>query len=67
MEWDIGGKVEPFTAISPTSSSDIVGQHNKIGGITFGAAFGYIFLLPSLCGISLWIGEGIEGDKLAFV
>jgi len=26
------------TAISPTSSSDTVGQHHKIGGITFGAA-----------------------------
>jgi len=26
------------TAISPTSASGIVGQHNKIGGITFGAA-----------------------------
>jgi len=24
------------TAISPTSASDIVGQHNKIGGINFG-------------------------------
>jgi len=26
------------TAIPPTFVSDIVGQHNKIGGITFGAA-----------------------------
>ena len=25
------------TAISPTSTSDFVGQHNKIGGINFGA------------------------------
>jgi len=24
------------TAISPTSASDVVGQRNKIGGITFG-------------------------------
>jgi len=26
------------TALPPTSTSDVVGQHNKIGGITFGAA-----------------------------
>ena len=26
------------TAIAPTLASDVVGQHNKIGGITFGAA-----------------------------
>ena len=26
------------TAVTPTSTSDIVGQHNKIGGITFGSA-----------------------------
>ena len=26
------------TAISPTSASDVVGQHNKIGGITFRVA-----------------------------
>ena len=26
------------TAISPTSASEFVGQHNKIGGITFRAA-----------------------------
>ena len=24
------------TAIPPTATSDVVGQHNKIGGITFG-------------------------------
>jgi hypothetical protein len=24
------------TAISPTSASDVMGQHNKIGGINFG-------------------------------
>ena len=28
-------------AIPPTPTSDIVGQRNKIGGITFGAALGY--------------------------
>ena len=27
----------PSTAIQPTSTSDIVGQHNKIGGVTSGA------------------------------
>jgi len=27
----------PGTAIPPTFTADIVGQHNKIGGITFGA------------------------------
>jgi len=26
------------TAISPATASDVVGQRNKIGGITFGAA-----------------------------
>ena len=25
------------TAVPPTSVSDFIGQHNKIGGITFGA------------------------------
>ena len=29
------------TAVSPTSASDIFGQHCKIGGITFRAAFVY--------------------------
>ena len=27
-----------YTAIPPTSASEVMGQHNKIGGITFGAA-----------------------------
>jgi len=31
------------TAISPTSSSDVVGQHNKIGGINFGTILVYIW------------------------
>jgi hypothetical protein len=31
------------TAISTTFVSDVVGQHNKIGGITFGAAFVKLF------------------------
>ena len=28
-----------LTAISPTPTSDVVGQHNKIGGITFRATY----------------------------
>jgi len=27
-----------FTAVPPTSTSDVMDQHNKMGGITFGAA-----------------------------
>ena len=30
-----------FAAKPPKSTSDFVGQHNKTGGITFGAAFLY--------------------------
>ena len=26
-----------YPAVTPASVSDVVGQHNKIGGITFGA------------------------------
>jgi len=33
-EWESSASA----AISPTSTSNIMGQHNKIGGITFGAA-----------------------------
>jgi len=33
------------TAIPPTSASDIVGQHNKIGDITFGATFYFYMYL----------------------
>jgi len=29
------------TAISPTSASDIISQHKKIGGITFSEALTY--------------------------
>jgi hypothetical protein len=29
------------TAISTTFASDVMGQHNKIGGINFGAALVY--------------------------
>jgi len=31
------------TAISPTSASNVMGQHNKIGGITFRAVFVLLF------------------------
>jgi hypothetical protein len=34
------------TAISTTFASDVVGQHNKIGGITFGAA---LVVLDVIC------------------
>jgi hypothetical protein len=34
-------EVSTSTAISPTPASDVVGQHNKIGGINFGATFVY--------------------------
>jgi hypothetical protein len=32
-----------FNAISPASTYNIVGQHNKMGGITFGAPLIYLF------------------------
>ena len=34
---DYGWEDSTSTAIPPTSTTNIVGQHNKIGGITFGA------------------------------
>jgi len=37
------------TAIPPTSASDVVGQHNKIGGIIYGAALVYQLLISALC------------------
>ena len=33
------------TVVPPTSASDIVGQHNKIGGIAFRSAFAWPFML----------------------
>jgi len=30
-----------FAAIPPTSASDVMEQHNKTGGITFGAAIAF--------------------------
>ena len=40
MEWDSGGILWDTisTAIPPTSASSVMGQHYKIGRITFGAA-----------------------------
>jgi len=32
------------TAISTTFASDVVGQHNKLGGINFGAALVYMWM-----------------------
>ena len=31
------------TAMPATSTSDVMGQHNKIGGITFGATLTFIY------------------------
>ena len=36
MEW--WQKGSPSTAIPPTSTSNVMGQHNQLGGITFGIA-----------------------------
>ena len=36
MEGDVGGKVES-TAVPPIFTSDVMGQQNKRGGITFRA------------------------------
>jgi len=38
MEWNIGWGGLTSTAIPPPFAYDIVGQHNKIGGITFRGA-----------------------------
>jgi len=43
MEYWLEGTAS--TAIPPTSTSDIMSQHNKIGGITFGAALVFALLL----------------------
>jgi hypothetical protein len=37
-------EVSTSTAVSPTSTSDFVGQHNKIGGINFGANLRLTFI-----------------------
>ena len=53
MEYLLEGSVS--TAISPASTSDVVGQRNKIGGIIFGAALVHTFsLAPSV--ISRFLG-----------
>lgn len=40
------------TAIQPTSDSDVVGRHHKIGGIAFGATLIY---LKACCFMVLFI------------
>ena len=39
---EYGWEGSTSTAISPPSASDVVSQHNKIGGVTFGAALLYV-------------------------
>jgi len=46
MEYCQKGSIS--TAIPPTSTSDVVGQHNKTGGITFGADFIYVSVCISI-------------------
>ena len=43
----IDRKVTPLPTIAPTSVSDVVGQYSTIGGITFGAALGYVYINAS--------------------
>jgi len=38
-----------YIAIPPTSASEVVIQHDKIGDITFGEAF--VFCIQDLCGL----------------
>jgi hypothetical protein len=40
---------EGSTSMSPSSASDVMGQHNKIGGINFGATL--IFFQYVACSI----------------
>ena len=35
------------TATPPTFASDVIGQHNKIGGITFGTALVHVLCVPA--------------------
>jgi len=39
---EYGWEGSAFITITTTSTSDIMGQHNKIGGITLGASFVFI-------------------------
>ena len=41
------------TAISPTSTSDIMGQHNEVGDITFGAALTLLRKSSTIC-LKVW-------------
>jgi len=43
------GEGSNCSAMLPTSTSDVVGQHNKTGGIPFGAAIVPYFQVISFC------------------
>jgi len=43
MQYKINGEGSASAAISPTSAFDIMGQHNKVIGFTFGAAIVCVF------------------------
>jgi len=45
------------TVIPPTSASDIMGQHNKTGGITFGAAL-IICVYHFILELRIWCFSG---------
>ena len=53
--WNIGRKIHPLpsTPIPPTFTSDVVGQHNRIWDIAFGAALEYLSWTSSSC-TSCW-------------
>jgi len=38
----------------PTSTTDVMGQQNKIGGITFGAALMFLLPMGRLVGALVW-------------
>ncbi len=42
VEGGIGGGGSASTAVPPTSTSDVMGQHDKIGGSTFRAALVHV-------------------------
>jgi len=52
--------------IPPTSTSDVVGQHNKIGGITFGAAVASreTHLSMNILRMNLWSGRVLGGANV---
>lgn len=54
------------TAIPSTSISDVVGQHNKIGGIIFRAALIYISLCYSYQNLTCAIGKNTAFSLMSF-